>query len=66
MGVSDVKGRAQIAVERLHFSKCESIIQRSERRFQKTLRKANIAGVSVRIPLGVTKAGTRAFGLTLR
>ena len=37
MGVRDVKGRAQIAVERLHFSKCESIIQRSERRFRKTL-----------------------------
>ena len=67
MGMGDMQGRAQIAVEGLHLREANGSSRGASRACGKLCAmNASIAGVSVRTPRGVASAGTRAFGFTAR
>jgi hypothetical protein len=67
VGVGDVKRRTEVAIERLQLGERERIIRQGQPGLREALGDdASIASVSVRMPRGVTIAGTRPLGLTVQ
>jgi hypothetical protein len=67
VGVGDVERRTEVAIERLQLGEREWIIEGGSWACGKLwAMNASIAGVSVRIPRGVTIVGTRPFGFTVK